>query len=82
MKTWYVQFLHRTEHSQVRGYTVVAEDDDMAAEVGKESLENDEKNWDADPRNWSFMSAMATEICSGCGGLRRVIDPPGQGAIR
>lgn len=81
MNTWIVQYEHRTEVGMTRSYIVIAEDDDIAADVGKESLENDESNWDADPRNWTFISASQVETCSGCGGERLVSAPPGQGAV-
>ena len=82
MKTWIVKYQHRSETDNVRAYEVVAEDDDMAAYVGKESLEDDRKNWDPDPRNWSTASVSQIEVCNGCGGNRLVGAPIGQGAIR
>lgn len=80
MKTWYVEYEHLVE-SNIRGYTVIAEDDDLAAEVGKESLENDEKNWDANPRNWKVISVSQVEVCTGCGAYRRMSAPQGEGSI-
>ena len=81
MKTWAVEYKHRTEPNQVRRYIVFAEDDDIAKEVGKESLENDEKNWDANPGNRTSISSRQVETCNGCGGERLVTAPPGSGAI-
>lgn len=80
MKTWYVEYEHRST-GNIRGYTVVAEDDDIAADVGKENLEHDEKNWDAEPRNWSVISVSQIEVCMGCGAYRRSSAPQGEGSI-
>ena len=82
MKNWYAQYRHKTIIGQLRGYTVVAEDDDTAGQVGFESLENDENNWNTDPRNWELLACSLIEVCPGCGGDRQAGAQPGHGAIR
>ena len=81
MKTWRVVYSHRTETDNKRQYDVVAEDDVIAAVVGTENLENDEKNWDADPHHWIVESVSRIEGCQGCGGTRFLRAPVGQGRV-
>lgn len=81
MKLWSVTYSHRSETDNIRRYHVAAEDDDMAADVGKESLENDESNWDNNPNNWACDSVSQIQTCMGCGGLRVVSAPMGHGKV-
>ena len=81
MKMWRVVYSHRTAECSDRQYNVVAEDDDIAGEVGKESLENDENNWDADPSHWSCDSVSQIDLCTGCGGMRLTSAPEGHGKV-
>ena len=81
MKTWLVKYRHRKVLDQFASYAVVAEDDELAGQVGFESLEEDEHNFDPVARCWTIVSVTLIETCHGCGGYRHVSAPPGSGAI-
>jgi hypothetical protein len=88
MKTWWVEYRERNAgrpggHRRLRGYIVVAEDDELAGQSGYENLENDmcEFSNDTTPSAWSIESVALVEACVGCGGYRKVVAPAGEGAV-
>lgn len=85
MRNYVVRLMHRRTH-EIREYLIVAEKIAIAEKIVKsEGLEWDEqlslRDGGITPNDWLFHSSGLLETCTGCGGLREKIRPPGTGSV-